>query len=240
MLMRRLGYNRYVAQGGDWGAVVTTKLAQQRPPGLAAIHLNFPQVTPDPLPATGLTSEEQHYVDALKRFKTDGFGYFLLQAMRPQTVGYALADSPAGQAGWLYGLFQAWTDNTGDPESALTRDQMPDDITLYWLTNTSASSARMYLENFSDKPNLGRVDLPVGCSIFPHEIFRPPRSWAERLFPHHLLERTRARRPFCGIRGAAAIHAGAARFRARGRSMKVSKRGRSRLGPIGFRPIICK
>ena len=138
---------------------------------------------PDPVPSTGLSVEEQRYVDALKRFQTDGFGYFLLQATRPQTVGYALSDSPAGQAGWLYGKFQAWTDNTGDPESALTRDQMLDDITLYWLTNTSASSARIYLENFPAPANLGIVNLPVGCSIFPHEIFRAPRNWAERSFP---------------------------------------------------------
>ena len=182
-LMRRLGYTRYIAQGGDWGAVVTTKMAQQRPLGLAAIHLTFPQVMPDPMPTTGLSPVEQRYVDATKRFQTDGFGYFLLQATRPQTVGYALADSPVAQAGWLYGQFQAWTDNTGLPESALTRDQMLDDITLYWLTNTSASSARIYLENFPSKPNLGQVDLPVGCSIFPHEIFQPPRGWAERTFP---------------------------------------------------------
>jgi pimeloyl-ACP methyl ester carboxylesterase len=119
----------------------------------------------------------------MKRFQTDGFGYFQMQATRPQTVGYALADSPVGQAAWIYEQFHAWTDNTGDPESALTRDQMLDDITLYWLTDSAASSARMYLENPAS-PNLGIVDLPVACSIFPHEIFRPPRSWAERFYPH--------------------------------------------------------
>jgi pimeloyl-ACP methyl ester carboxylesterase len=183
-LMRRLGYTRYVAQGGDWGAVVTTKLAQQRPAGLAAIHLNFPQVFPDPIPTTGLSADEQRAVDGWKRFQAEGFGYFQLQMTRPQTIGYALADSPAGQAAWLYEQFRSWTDNNGEPESALTRDEMLDDITLYWLTDTAASSARMYFENAGSSPNLGIVDLPVGCSIFPHEIFRAPRSWAERVFPH--------------------------------------------------------
>jgi epoxide hydrolase len=182
-LVRRLGYTHYVAQGGDWGAVVTTRLAQQHPVGLAGIHTNFPQVFPDPLPTTGLSADEQRAVDGMKRFQTDGFGYFQMQATRPQTVGYALADSPVGQAAWIYEQFHAWTDNTGDPESALTRDQMLDDITLYWLTDSAASSARMYLENPAS-PNLGMVDLPVGCSLFPHEIFRAPRSWAERFYPH--------------------------------------------------------
>lgn len=116
-------------------------------------------------------------------FQGDGFGYFQMQATRPQTVGYTLADSPAAQAAWIYGQFEEWTDNTEEPESALTRDQMLDDITLYWLTNTSASSARMYLENAAPPSNM-IVDLPVGCSIFPHDVFRAPRSWAERCYPH--------------------------------------------------------
>src|SRR5499426_4427122 len=113
-LMRRLGYTRYVAQGGDWGSFVTTTLAQQRPPGLVGIHLNMPFVFPDPIPTTGLSAAEQRAVDAFRRFQTDGFGYFLQQSTRPQTVGYALADSPAGQAAWIYEKFQAWTDNNGD------------------------------------------------------------------------------------------------------------------------------
>lgn len=184
-LMRRLGYSRYVAQGGDWGSVVTTTLAQQRPAGLAGIHLNMPFVFPDPIPTSGLSAAEQRAVDAFKRFQTDGFGYFLQQSTRPQTIGYALADSPVGQAAWIYEKFHAWTDNNGDPESALTRDEMLDNITLYWLTDTAASSARMYFEHAGivDKNNSGVVDLPVGCSIFPREIVPAPRSWAERLFP---------------------------------------------------------
>ena len=184
-LMRRLGYSRYVAQGGDWGSIVTTTLAQQRPAGLAGIHLNMPIVFPDPIPTTGLSAGEQRAVDAFKRFQTDGFGYFAEQSTRPQTIGYALADSPVGQAAWIYEKFHDWTDNNGDPESEITRDEMLDNITLYWLTDTAAASARIYFEHagIAAKGNSGRVDLPVGCSIFPREIVPAPRSWAERLFP---------------------------------------------------------
>jgi epoxide hydrolase len=184
-LMRRLGYTRYVAQGGDWGSLITTTLAQQQPPGLAAIHLNMPFVFPDPVPTTGLSAAEQRAVDAFKRFQTEGFGYFLEQSTRPQTIGYALADSPAGQAAWIYEKFHDWTDNNGDPESALTRDEMLDNVTLYWLTDTAASSARIYFEHAGivSKGNSGVVDLPVGCSIFPREIVPAPRTWAERFFP---------------------------------------------------------
>jgi pimeloyl-ACP methyl ester carboxylesterase len=183
-LMRRLGYTRYVAQGGNWGAIVTTALAQQRPAGLAGIHLTSPFVFPDPIPTAGLSAAEQRAVDAFRRFQTEGLGYFHQQSTRPQTIGYALADSPVGQAAWIYEKFHAWTDNNGDPESALTCDEMLDNITLYWLTETAASSARLYFENTAIVGrNKGVVDLPVGCSIFPREIVPAPRSWAERLYP---------------------------------------------------------
>ena len=183
-LMRRLGYDRYVAQGGDWGSVVTTTMAVQRPPGLAAIHLNMPLVIPYPVPTEGLSAEEQRAVDAYQRFLTDGFGYFHLQATRPQTIGYALTDSPVGQAAWIYEKFHAWTDNDGDPEDALTRDEMLDVITLYWLTETAASSARMYLENAAVIGSPPVIEIPVGCSTFPREIVPAPRSWAERVYPN--------------------------------------------------------
>jgi dihydrofolate reductase/pimeloyl-ACP methyl ester carboxylesterase len=183
-LMRRLGYSRYAAQGGDWGAWVTTRLAQLRVPGLIGIHLNMPLVIPDTIPTKGLSPEEQRAADSFRQLHTDGFGYFGEQATRPQTIGYALADSPAGQAAWIYEQFQAHTDNNGDPESALTRDQMLDDITLYWLTDSAASSARIYYENANLGPNGGIVDLPVGCSIFPREIYRAPRVWAEACYPN--------------------------------------------------------
>jgi pimeloyl-ACP methyl ester carboxylesterase len=183
-LMRRLGYDRYVAQGGDWGSVVTTEMARQRPAGLAGIHLNMPLVIPHPIPVEGLSKEERRAVDLYQRFLSDGFGYFLLQATRPQTIGYGLTDSPVGQAAWIYEKFHAWTDNDGDPESALTRDEMLDIITLYWLTETAASSARMYLENANVTGAPPVIAIPVGCSIFPREIVPVPRRWAERVFPN--------------------------------------------------------
>jgi pimeloyl-ACP methyl ester carboxylesterase len=179
VLMQRLGYTRYVAQGGDWGAVITTHLAQQRPPGLFAIHLNMPQVVPDPLPESP-TPEEQQAIDAVQRFKTDGFGYYLEQATRPQTLAYGLADSPSGQAAWLYQIIHEGT------FQSIPRDRILDQITLYWLTDTAGSSARLYLEQnaIAKGLNWGVVELPVGCSIFPHELYKPPRAWAERFYPN--------------------------------------------------------
>jgi pimeloyl-ACP methyl ester carboxylesterase len=114
-------------------------------------------------------------------------GYAKEQSTRPQTIGYALADSPVGQAAWIYEKFQAWTDNRGEPEDALSRTAMLDDITLYWLTDSAASSARFYLENLKPGPpsySAGRIELPMAASIFPKEIFRPPRAWAEALWPN--------------------------------------------------------
>lgn len=181
-LMGRLGYARWTAQGGDWGAVVTTLMAKDRPPGLQAIHLNLPIAVPAVLDPDSPDPQERQAVAALQRFTTDGFGY-RIQATRPQTIGYALSDSPVGLAGFIYEKFQAWTDNDGDPEQALTRDEMLDDISLYWLTGTAASAARLYRENAKYGMNLGVVDLPVGVSSFPKEIFRTPRRWAEQVYP---------------------------------------------------------
>jgi epoxide hydrolase len=184
-LMARLGYRRYVAQGGDWGTFVTTRMAQRRVPGLAAVHLTMPQVVPNEIPADP-TPAQKRAIDALTRFETDGFGYFAIQATKPQTIGYPLADSPAGLAAWIYEKYHAWTDHGGDPEQALTRDQMLDNITLYWLTNTATSSARMYLENsdLGTAQNAGIIEMPVGCSIFPREIFPAPRDWANQMYPN--------------------------------------------------------
>jgi len=184
-LMRRLGYTRWVAQGGDWGASVSNTLALQKPAGLAAIHLTIPLAVPPTLATEGVTPSEGEAIAALKRHATDGGGYALEQATRPQTIGYALADSPVGLAAWIYEKFQAWTDNDGDPETALSRDEMLDDISLYWLTNTAASAARLYRENSGTfGVNQGVVDFPVGVSIFPREVFRVPRSWADKIYPN--------------------------------------------------------
>src|SRR5580700_464617 len=179
-LMKRLGYERWVAQGGDWGAGVTTALGRIQPPGLAAIHLNWALVFPQKIPTEGLSQDEQRAVDAAATFQTQGAGYFLEQATRPQTIGTALADSPVGHAPWIYEKFTAWTDHDGNVESALTKDQMLDDISLYWLTNSAASSARIYWENNPASYAGGKIDLPVGVSVFPREIYSAPRSWAEK------------------------------------------------------------
>jgi len=179
-LMKRLGYERWVAQGGDWGAGVTTALGHIQPPGLAGIHLNWAFVFPEKIPTEGLSQDEQRAVDAETIFRTQGAGYFLEQATRPQTIGTALADSPVGQAAWIYEKFNAWTDHDGDVDSALSKDQMLDDISLYWLTNSAASSARIYWENNPATYVGGKIELPVGVTVFPREIYRAPRSWAEK------------------------------------------------------------
>jgi pimeloyl-ACP methyl ester carboxylesterase len=183
-LMQHLGYTRYVAQGGDWGAFVTTAMAQRQPPGLAAIHLNFPQTVPDKIPAD-LQPDQKRAVEALKTWREEKGAYFDLQATRPQLAGYLLADSPVAQAAWIYDIFDAGTGNTGQPETVLSRDAMLDEITLYWLTNSSASSARVYLEQanlLKGRNNPGRVDLPVAVSVFPHDL-PAARSWASAVYP---------------------------------------------------------
>jgi len=184
-LMSRLGYKRYVAQGGDWGAFITTAMAQQRTPGLVAIHLNFPQVIPDHLPDK-LSPDQQRAMEVLNHFRSEGSGYLTMQATRPQTIGYALMDSPAGQAAWIYDIYNAATGNSGDPEKAISRDKILDEITLYWLTGTAASSARFYYEQralLGKSKNPGGVDLPVGVSLFPHDL-PAPRSWAKDVYPN--------------------------------------------------------
>ncbi len=186
VLMRRLGYTKWVAQGGDWGSGVTHALGHVRPAGLVAAHVNWPLVFPDTMPAHPTPQEQAAYA-AAGRFADEQFGYFKEQATRPQTVGYALADSPVGQAMWIYEKFQAWTDNRGNPEDALSLDAMLDDITLYWLTNTGASSARIYWQNAQGKPagfSAGRIELPMAATIFPREIYRAPKAWAEAAWPN--------------------------------------------------------
>ncbi|HEY3606308.1 MAG TPA: epoxide hydrolase [Pseudonocardiaceae bacterium] len=183
-LMTRLGYSRYVAQGGDWGAGVTAWLAKQRPAGLAAIHLNLPMLFAPP-PLDGAPSPaEQRALAQLAAYSTDGVAYALLQGTRPQTLGYGLADSPAGQAAWIYEKLGEWSDSDLNPDRLFGRDRILDDISLYWFTDTAASSARLYAESFSTDFRTLDIDVPVGISVFPKEIYQAPKIWAERVYSH--------------------------------------------------------
>lgn len=181
-LMGGLGYHRYGAQGGDWGAMVTASLGQQVPSErLVGIHLNMAIAGPDEETSGDLTPAEQAALADMGEHAACGMGYSSQQSTRPQTLGYGLADSPAGQCAWIVEKFWAWTDCGGDPQRALSRDQMLDNVMAYWVPGTAASSARLYWESFRDA-GTGPVDLPTGISVFPREIIRPSRRWAERRF----------------------------------------------------------
>jgi pimeloyl-ACP methyl ester carboxylesterase len=180
-LMGRLGYERWVAQGGDWGAMVTTMIGVQELGGCAGIHLNMPIVAPDPATMDDLTEAEQSALAGLQHYQQWDSGYSKQQATRPQTLAYGLADSPAGQAAWILEKFWSWSDCDGHPEHVFTRDELLDNVTLYWLTDSAGSSARLYWESFGN-PNMDPVRLPTGITIFPKEIFRTSRRWAERRF----------------------------------------------------------
>jgi pimeloyl-ACP methyl ester carboxylesterase len=197
-LMDRLGYTRYVAQGGDVGAAVTDAMGRQAPEGLLGIHINLLVASiglEDQLPAESEQERATH--EAVKTFATDGFGYFLEQSTRPQTIGYSLLDSPVGLAAWLldhdtdsyYKISRAFVD--GGPVGNLTRDTVVDNITLYWLTGTGASAARWYWETGRAQAAARAagqapppVSVPVGFTTFPGEIFAAPRSWAETVYPN--------------------------------------------------------
>jgi pimeloyl-ACP methyl ester carboxylesterase len=192
-LMRRLGYTRYVAQGGDQGAAVTDAMGRQAPEGLIGIHTNL-LVTALAKPGPSETEEERAAADALATFRQSGFGYFLEQATRPETIGYALLDSPVALAAWMldhdtdayYKISRAFVD--GQPSGNLTRDHILDNITLYWLTGTGASAARSYWEAARAQALAAgqpppQVSIPVGYTTFPGEIFRAPRSWVEMGYP---------------------------------------------------------
>jgi pimeloyl-ACP methyl ester carboxylesterase len=180
-LMPRLGYDKYVAQGGDWGAMVTTAIGIQDPENCLGIHLNMPIAMPDPETMANLTKDEQQALAAIQHYQEWDSGYSKQQSTRPQSLGYGLVDSPAGQAGWILEKFWSWTDCEGHPENVLSRDELLDNVMLYWLEGNGASSARLYWESFRT-PSTDQVHVPTACSIFPKEILRTSRRWAEKRF----------------------------------------------------------
>ncbi len=175
-LMARLGYTRYGAQGGDWGSTVTASVGALDPSHCAAIHVTLamgskPRVEGEPTP------EEQRALDGMAHYRQWDSGYAIQQATRPQTLGYALTDSPAGQAAWILEKFRAWTDCDGHPENILGRDELIDNLMLYWVTASAASSARLYWESFGKNAERLPVDVPTGVAVFPKEIVPPVRHW---------------------------------------------------------------
>ena len=199
-LMKRLGYARYVAQGGDWGAGIVQAMGRAAPAGLLGIHTNLPATIPDevgpalggaPLPA-GVSQQETAVIETLRKFGGGGgLAYVKMMNARPQAVGYGMTDSPAGLAGWMlvHPGFEHWSYGK-DPAESPTRDEVLDGITLYWLTNSAASAARIYWENrgrdliSASAQKTREITVPVAISVFPDEVYRPPESWARRAFPN--------------------------------------------------------
>ncbi|MCA1846171.1 MAG: epoxide hydrolase [Actinobacteria bacterium] len=195
VLMHRLGYSHYVSQGGDWGSVIADAMARQAPPGLLGIHVNMPATVPPEIakalllggpPPAGLSADEKIAYEGMDALYKKGSGYAGEMVTRPQTLGYSLNDSPAGLAAWFYDKFADWTYSGGDPERSLTKDEMLDDITLYWLTNTATSGARLYWENNANNFNAVDISIPTAVTVFPGEIYQAPRSWTERAY-HKLM-----------------------------------------------------
>lgn len=186
-LMTRLGYDRFVAEGNDWGTSISTSLAQQYPERLLGIHLVPPLVPPD-LDADDLTDQERVALAELDERTRTGSGYSAVHGTKPQTIGYSLLDSPTGLCAWITEKVAAWSDHGGDLHSVLSQDQILDNVTLYWLTGTGASSARLYWESIAQVSEWfttaveDTIAVPTGCSVFPKEVPRPSRRWAERRF----------------------------------------------------------
>ena len=181
-LMARLGYPRYFAQGGDWGAVVTSHIGRRDPEHCLGIHLNMVTVPPD-ASASDLTEIERSALAGWQFYQESDSGYSKQQATRPQTLGYGLVDSPSGQAAWIVEKFYQWMDCQGHPENVVSRDELLDDIMMYWLNGAGASSARLYWESFGGATgNSIPVEIPMGASIFPKEIFRTSQRFARAVY----------------------------------------------------------
>lgn len=197
VLMKRIGYKSYVSQGGDHGSVISDALARQDPQGLLGIHLNMPATVPgelmkginagDPAPAS-LAPDEKEAYQSLSTFFGRNAAYGAMMVTRPQTIGYSLSDSPSGLASFIYEKFAQWSDSDGVPENVLSRDEMLNDITLYWLNNVGASSSRFYWENNnnnfgSETQKTKDIKVPVAITAFPKEIYKAPESWSKAAYP---------------------------------------------------------
>ncbi|WP_232664742.1 epoxide hydrolase family protein [Pseudonocardia sp. TRM90224] len=181
-LMDRLGYDRYGAAGGDWGSIITSALGTGMPENVAGIHLTMPlALRPEDGTVGRLTAAEKAALAERETFQKLGTGYSALQSTRPQTLGYGLVDSPSGQCAWIVEKFWDWTDCAGHPENVIKRDRLLDNVMLYWLPGTAASSARLYWESFKRR-RMDPVDVPTGVTLFPKELWRLPRSWIERRY----------------------------------------------------------
>ena len=179
-LMLGLGYDRFGAQGGDWGSAITTAIGGRHPDNCMGIHLNMVMRGKRPKDQPP-TEEETAALEAAAYYRDWDSGYSTQQGTRPQTLGYGLTDSPAGQLAWIFEKFWAWTDNDGHPEDALSRDEMLDNVMFYWVTNSATSSARLYWESFrSSRP--APVSVPTGVACFPYEIIPPVRAWSEGIY----------------------------------------------------------
>ena len=184
-LMARLGYDQYFAQGGDWGSIITQSMGQTETEHCQGIHITLPIVGPDPDTMADLTPSEQSALEGMTFYQEWDSGYSKQQSTRPQTLAYALADSPVGQMAWIVEKFYAWTDCEKDgvkhPENVLSKDELLDNVMLYWLNNAAGSSARIYWESFN-KVSQGPLTLPSAISLYPKEIFRTSARWARRRF----------------------------------------------------------
>ena len=180
-LVERLGYDRYGVQGGDWGSIISRWQAAQHPDRVVGAHINMVTAGPPPGadPTAGVTPEEMDRFQSRNQFWQGEQAYLNLQGTKPQTLGYGLNDSPAGLAGWIVEKFHTWCDCDGDVESRFTKDELLTNITIYWATQTITSSTRIYYESRRATNPIGYIEVPVGCAIFPGEIFLPPRAWAE-------------------------------------------------------------
>ena len=180
-LMGTLGYDKFLVQGGDWGAAVSSSIAANHPDHCLGLHTNMPTVGPLRETLDDLTPQEEEALRGSRFYQDWDSGYSKQQSTRPQTLGYGLVDSPAAQAAWILEKFYQWTDCNGHPENAITRDELIDNIMLYWLTGSGASSARIYWESFG-RGSRKDINVPSGCSIFPKEIFKPSRRWVEAVY----------------------------------------------------------